>query len=45
MKSYRESTDYMVIEVFVGCVLAQLKTRNIITQWEESVLRQKLLEE
>jgi len=45
MRSYRESTDYLVIEVFIGCVLAELKTRRIITQWEESVLRQKLLEE
>jgi hypothetical protein len=44
MRSYRESTDYLVLEIFVGCILAELKRLNIIAQWEEDVLRQKLME-
>lgn len=45
MRTYRESTDYIVIETFVGCVLAELKAKQLISSWEDSILRQKLLEE
>jgi len=41
---WRESIEYYTIETFVGCVLAELRIKGIITAWEESVLRQKLEE-
>lgn len=40
---WRESMEYWPIETFTGCVLARLKSEKLITAWEESILRQKIL--
>lgn len=45
MRQWKEQIIYSELEVFVGCILSDLKTAKIITPWEESILRQKLLEE
>jgi hypothetical protein len=45
LRQWREQIIYSDIEVFVGCVLSDLKSAGLLTSWEESVIRQKLLEE
>lgn len=44
LQQYRESFEYYTLETFVGCILAELKSANLIDAWEESILRQKLEE-
>ena len=43
MFQWRGTSTYAEIEVFVGCVLVELKAQQILTTWEESVIRQRLL--
>lgn len=43
MEQWKESFTYQEIEVFVGSCLADLLANKLITQWEESVLREKIL--
>lgn len=45
MVTWKESTDYLIIETFIGCALARLLAAKMIQPWEESVLRQILLGE
>ena len=45
MRTWRESTDYLVIETFLGCVLARLLANRLIHPWEESILRQIILDD
>lgn len=45
MGQWRESMTYYEIEAFVGCVIAELLKAEVITKWEESVMRQKLVDQ
>lgn len=43
LDQWRESMTFVDIETFVGSLLADLLAANLITKWEESILREKIL--
>ena len=44
LETYKGSTSFYELEVFVGTILAQLTSKGILTKWEEVSIRRKLEE-